>query len=112
MRISIHKKYNHTAELWNWENPIDLGMDQYEAEFRVVGPINCFFGVDPATGRLTVYVPVLLPVKTPMINAPKNQHGIALGPQDLLWRCGPPIPSMNAYGQISSYRYNLIEGDK
>lgn len=109
MRFHIDKQYDCTAYLMDWLNPNDIGLDQYEYVFDEIGDIKCWFGVAPASGRLTLEVPAMLNAKTPVIMNPVNKHGVPLGKANYVWMLSPPIPQINAYGQVHSFRYNLVE---
>lgn len=110
MKINIRKRYNHQAVLLNLLNPIDIGLDQYEPNFANLGSISCFFGVNLANGDLAMYTPEIIKQDNPYISNPVNAAGVPLGQQNFLWRLSAAIPVVNAYGQVSGFRYELSGG--
>lgn len=112
MQFFIKRQYDCTAQLLNLNNPEDLGVDQYVADYTDLGPIKCYIGVDPTYGRLTLEVPELIQAENPLIYNPQNKDGVPLGKQSSAWQLGSAIPVINAYGQVGAFKYTIQEGKK
>lgn len=111
MLFNISKRYDSTMELIDWINPEDNGTDQYTPILQSRGNITGYVAVDPGSGNMFLEVKELLTgvLGIAIITNVKNARGQQISRPDYGFQAQYPIPQINAYGQIFSYRYNLTE---
>ena len=112
MRFNVTKRYDTSMTLLDWVNADDdSGQDQYTPIFQDRGIIKGYVAVDPGTGNLFLELKEMLTsvLGKGIVTNVVNSKGQPISRVDFGYQLLFPIPQINPYGQIYSYRYVLSD---
>lgn len=114
MQYKFPRRFNSIATILNHDNANLAGqnLDQYVPQYTNRGEVDCLITVDPIGGRLTMHLeePLAANIDVPYVSNVIGANGVSYVPSGILYKVGVAIPILDAFGQLTHFKYSLIAG--